>query len=152
MYSRKSTGCDTISIKLLNLFLFYTVGTGACVRACVRACVCVCVCTLCVQKCFSYHIQPDPPTSLLCFILFTGYLSNRGSNISCLCFKIISHQAPIDLSELLHLYAPSRQLRSSTDTRMFRIPSLIIIKIIHAFSIALFPAERAQRACSHTCT
>ena len=28
---------------------------------------------------------------------------------------------------------------------------IIIITIIHKFSIALFPAERAQRACSHTC-
>ena len=40
-----------------------------------------------------------------------------------LCFKIISHQAPIYPSELLHLYTPSWQLRSSTDTRMFRILS-----------------------------
>ena len=29
---------------------------------------------------------------------------------------------------------------------------MLIIIIIHKFSIALFPAERAQRACSHTCT
>ena len=36
---------------------------------------------------------------------------------------IISHQAPIYLSELLHLYTPSRQLRSSADNRVFRIPS-----------------------------
>ena len=43
--------------------------------------------------------------------------------LSLLCFKIISHQAPIYLSKLLHLYIPSRQLRSSTDTRVFRIPS-----------------------------
>ena len=43
--------------------------------------------------------------------------------LSLLCFKIISHQAPIYLSELLHVYAPFRQLRSSTDTRVFRIPS-----------------------------
>ena len=43
--------------------------------------------------------------------------------LSLLSFKIISHQAPIYLSELLHLYTPSRQLRSSTDTRVFRIPS-----------------------------
>ena len=43
--------------------------------------------------------------------------------LSLLCFKIISYQAPICLSELLHLYTPSRQLRSSTDTRVFRIPS-----------------------------
>ena len=71
----------------------------------------------------SFSEQPDLPTSLLCFILFTGYLLSRGSNTNCLCFKIISHQAPIYLSELLHLYTPSRQLLSSTDTRVFKIPS-----------------------------
>ena len=43
--------------------------------------------------------------------------------LSLLCFKIISHQAPIYLSELLHFCTPSRQLRSSADTRVFRIPS-----------------------------
>ena len=43
--------------------------------------------------------------------------------LSLLCFKIISHQAPIYLSELLHLYTPSWHLRSSTDSRVFRIPS-----------------------------
>ena len=36
--------------------------------------------------------------------------------LSLLYFKIISHQAPIYLSELLHLYTPSQQLRSSTNT------------------------------------
>ena len=44
-------------------------------------------------------------------------------NLSLLCFKIITHQALINLSELLHLYTPSLQLRSSADTRVFRIPS-----------------------------
>ena len=43
--------------------------------------------------------------------------------LSLLCLKIISLQAPIYLSELLHLYTTSRQLRSFTDSRMFRIPS-----------------------------
>ena len=42
--------------------------------------------------------------------------------LSLLCFKIISHRAPIYLSEL-HFYTPSRQLHSSADTRVFRIPS-----------------------------
>ena len=42
---------------------------------------------------------------------------------SLLRSNIISHQAPIHLSELLHLYTPSRQLRSSTDTRVFTVPS-----------------------------
>ena len=75
-----------------------------------------------LQDFFSDH--PDSPTSLLCFVLFTGYLLSRGSNTSfLLCFKIISHQFPIYLSELLRLYTPSRQLRSSADTQVFRIPS-----------------------------
>ena len=29
---------------------------------------------------------------------------------------------------------------------------IIIIGRIHTFSIALFPADRVQRVCSHTCT
>ena len=44
--------------------------------------------------------------------------------LSLLCFKIISHQALICLLELLHLYTPSWQLRSSADTWAFRIPSI----------------------------
>ena len=40
-----------------------------------------------------------------------------------LCFKIVPHQDPIHLSERLHLYTRSRQLRSSADTRLFRTPS-----------------------------
>ena len=39
------------------------------------------------------------------------------------CFKIISHQVHIYLSEPLHLYTPSRQLRSSADTQVFRTAS-----------------------------
>ena len=43
--------------------------------------------------------------------------------LSLLCFNITSHQAPICLSELLHIYTPSRQLCSSAETCVFRIPS-----------------------------
>ena len=52
----------------------------------------------------SFSEQQGPPTSLLCFILFTGYLLSRGSNTNCLCFKIISHQAPIRTSSSLHSF------------------------------------------------
>ena len=38
----------------------------------------------------SFSEQPDLPTSLLCFILFTGYLFRRGSNTNCLCFALRS--------------------------------------------------------------
>ena len=41
---------------------------------------------------------------------------------ACLCYNIISGTAPKYLSELFHLYVPSRSLRSSSDTRIFRIP------------------------------
>ena len=34
--------------------------------------------------------QPDLPTSLLCFVLFIGYLLSRGSNINCFCFALES--------------------------------------------------------------
>ena len=64
----------------------------------------------------SFLKHPDLPISLLvlCFILFTGYLLSRELNTNCVScfaltqfnFKIISHQAPIYLSEL-HLYTPS---------------------------------------------
>ena len=43
--------------------------------------------------------------------------------LSLLCFDIISDQAPTYLSDLPHLNAPSRQLRSSADTRVFGILS-----------------------------
>jgi hypothetical protein len=41
----------------------------------------------------------------------------------CLCYKIITGTAPIYLSDLVHIYVPSRNLRSSADTRIFRIPT-----------------------------
>ena len=43
--------------------------------------------------------------------------------LSLLSFKIISHEAPVYLSELLHLNIPSRQLRSSAGTHSEYHPS-----------------------------
>ena len=42
--------------------------------------------------------------------------------ISTVCFNIISGSAPPYLSELVQLYTPSRNLRSSSDSRIFRVP------------------------------
>ena len=42
--------------------------------------------------------------------------------IALICFNIISNTAPLYLSQLLELYTPSRSLRSSADTRTFRVP------------------------------
>ena len=38
-----------------------------------------------------------------------------------MCFSAINGSGPAYLSELLHVYTPSRTLRSSSDTRMLKI-------------------------------
>ena len=42
-------------------------------------------------------------------------------NISMLCFNVITGTGPQYLSELLHLYTPSRDLHTSADTRILKI-------------------------------
>ena len=39
---------------------------------------------------------------------------------SCLCYQIITGTAPQYLAELVHIYVPSRSLRSSSDDRTFK--------------------------------
>ena len=41
--------------------------------------------------------------------------------VACMCFSAINGSGPAYLSELLHVYSPSRTLRSSSDTRMLEI-------------------------------
>ena len=41
--------------------------------------------------------------------------------VACMCSSAISASSPVYLSELLHVYTPSRTLRSSSDTRMLEI-------------------------------
>ena len=38
--------------------------------------------------------------------------------VACMCFNAINGSGSAYLSELLHVYTPSRELRSSSDTRM----------------------------------
>ena len=42
--------------------------------------------------------------------------------LSTLCHSFFSDTAPVYLSDLLRVYSPSRQLRSSSDSRTLRIP------------------------------
>ena len=41
--------------------------------------------------------------------------------VACMCFSAINGSGPVYLSELLHVYTPSRTVRSSSDTRMLEI-------------------------------
>ena len=56
------------------------------------------------------------------FVQFVGNMTSQW-NFQCQtvhCFKIISHQAPIHLLELVHLYIPSQQLYSSAGYHPFK--------------------------------
>ena len=41
--------------------------------------------------------------------------------VACMCFSAINGSGPAYLSELLHVYIPSRTLRSSSDTLLLKI-------------------------------
>ena len=41
--------------------------------------------------------------------------------VACMCFSAINGSGPAYLSEMLHVYSPSRTLRSSSETRMLKI-------------------------------
>ena len=63
------------------------------------------------------HVQP--------ILLSLHWLPIRARiqyKISTFCFNVITGTGPQYLSELLHLYTPSRDLRSSADTLILKIP------------------------------
>ena len=55
---------------------------------------------------------PSKKTALASHILRIKYKA------ACMCFNAITGSRPSYLSDLLHLYTPSRTLRSSSDTRL----------------------------------
>ena len=69
---------------------------------------------------------PNSIMSHLFSILYTGSQLKKKRidlKLASLCFKSLNGSAPTYLSDLLHLYTPSRQLSSSADTRVFKIAS-----------------------------
>ena len=57
--------------------------------------------------------------------------------VSCMCFNAINGSGPAYLSELLHVYTPSRTLRSSSDTRTLKIQQYKPRLMAFALSLAL---------------
>ena len=61
--------------------------------------------------------------SSLLYSLHWLSISNRiDYKLSSLAFSVVTGTGPAYLSELLNIYTPSRELRSSSDDRLFRIP------------------------------
>ena len=56
-----------------------------------------------------------------------------------MCFNTINGSGPAYLSELLHVYTPSRTLRSSSDTRMLKIQPYNARLMAFVLSLALDP-------------
>ena len=73
--------------------------------------------------CLIYKASKSAHITPLLFDLHRLLISSRIQyKIVLTCFHIISSTAPPYLSELLHLYSPSRSLRSASDTRIFSVP------------------------------
>ena len=65
------------------------------------------------------HVHVIPVLRLLHWLPVKTRISNK---IACLCFNVITSSTPANLSDLLHLYSPSRSLRSSANTHLLKIP------------------------------
>ena len=54
------------------------------------------------------------------FISFLFFYTKK-YKVVCMCFSAINGSGPAYVSDLLHVYTPSRTLRSSSDTCMLKI-------------------------------
>ena len=64
------------------------------------------------------HQHPTPLLGKLHWLPISERIKYK---VACMCFSAINGSGPVYLSELLHVYTPSRTLRSSSDTRMLKI-------------------------------
>ena len=66
-------------------------------------------------------IQPPPLNTSSGKIAVASHFRTIKHKVVCMCFNAINGSGPAYLPELLHVYTPSRTLRSSSDTRMLKI-------------------------------
>ena len=59
--------------------------------------------------------------SSVSILLHYFLISSDNKNCTSFCHSFFSHTAPVYVSDLLRVYSPSRQLRSSSDSRTLRI-------------------------------
>ena len=76
------------------------------------------------KYCCTPHSQSTTPsncTPLLQQLHWLPISERIKYKTACMCYNAITGSAPSYISELLHLYSPSRSLRSSSDTCMLKI-------------------------------
>ena len=69
-----------------------------------------------LQDSFSWH-----PATITQYLSWKNCSGFPFQNAACMCFNAINGSGPAYLSELLHVYTPSRTLPSSSDTPMLKI-------------------------------
>ena len=70
-------------------------------------------------------LRPHHSTPLLEKLRWLPISERINYKVACMSFSAINGSGPAYLSELLHVYTPSRTLRSSSDTRMLKIQQYI---------------------------
>ena len=77
-------------------------------------------------KCAARLVVRAPPhvhvTPILRHLHWLPVRAKISCKTACLCFNAITFTTAAYLSDLLHLYSPSRSLRSSADSRLLKIP------------------------------
>ena len=86
-----------------------------------RGMKCLCASELCCKTCSLGTPSPPLNTSPGRKLHWLPISERIKYKVACTCFSAISGSGPAYFSELLHVYTPSRTLRSSSDTRMLEI-------------------------------
>ena len=80
------------------------------------------LCSRSLAKTMSCLLQSYTLSSLrFAYFIKQVLLKKKSVKVACMCFSAINGSGPAYLSELLHVYTPSRTLRSSSDTGMLEI-------------------------------
>ena len=94
-----------------------------------------------VQNCAARLIVRASPhvhiTPVLRHLHWLSVRARISSKIVCLCFNAITSSTPAYLSDFLHLYLPTRSLRSSADIRLLKIHSISACRKVIELSLTL---------------
>ena len=74
--------------------------------------------------CFACLRKQGYVSPLLTTIHWLPIQAHTEYKLSTLCLSFFCNAAPVYLSDLFHVYCPSRQLRSSSDLKTIRIPHM----------------------------
>ena len=96
-----------------------------------------------VQNCATGLVVRAPPhvhiTAILRRLHWLPVRARISFKTACLCFNAITSSTPAHLSDILHLYSPSRTLRSSANTRLLKFHSISARQKVIVLSLTLAP-------------